>query len=156
MPPRVERRPFCSTSCTEDSGHTREEAVAGGCANTHGRRNRCDVPRGRALPPRVEHQHSAAPAASHHDSTGRALPTPEVFPACILQMELLRGGVLTPMDEDAAGAFTRSLILVTVKRPKIKGGDRRQYVYCQTVVLPAEIMRSTEIRSSDETRCQTG
>ena len=30
---------------------------------------------------------------------------PEVFPACILQMELLRGGVLTPMEGDADWAY---------------------------------------------------
>ena len=32
------------------------------------------------------------------------LRLPEVFPACILQMELLRGGVLTPIEGDAAGS----------------------------------------------------
>ena len=121
MPPRVEHRP-CSISCTEDSGHSTEETVAGGCANTHGRRNRRDVPRGRALPPRVEHQRSAATAVSHHDSTGRASP-PRGIPSAHTTDGVVAGRCTYTNRRRCSGVKlgpTRFSILVTAQRPKNK------------------------------------
>ena len=98
----------------------RRKLLLGVCQH-QGRRNCSDVPRGRALPPRVEHQHSAATPASHHDSTGRASP-----PRGVTSVHTTDGAVAgrcTYTNRRCSGVKlgpTRFLILVTAQRPKSK------------------------------------
>ena len=98
----------------------RRKLLLGVCQH-QGRRNCSDVPRGRALPPRVEHQHSAATPASHHDSTGRASP-----PRGVPSVHTTDGAVVgrcTYTNRRCSGVKlgpTRFLILVTAHRPKSK------------------------------------
>ena len=121
VPPRVEHRPL-QNQLHRGQWTYHRSSCCWGCANTHGRRNRSDVPRGRALPPRAEHQHSAATAASHHDSTGRASP-PRGVPSVHTTDGVVAGRCTYTNRRRCSGVKlgpTRFSILVTAQRPKNK------------------------------------
>ena len=116
MPPRVEHRPL-QHQLHRGQWTYHRRSCCWGCANT---RECSDVPRGRALPPRVEHQHSAATPASHHDSTGRASP-PRGVPSVYTTDGAVAGRcTYTNKCSGVKLGPTRFLILVTAQRPKSK------------------------------------
>ena len=129
----------------------RRKLLLGVCQH-QGRRNCSDVPRGRALPPRVEHQHSAATPASHHDNwqsfaTQRCSQRAYYRWSCTYTNRRCSGVKLGP---------TRFLILVTAQRSKSKRRGEEA-----VGLLPVRGSTSRDNgeyrnRSSDETRCQTG